>query len=415
MACPFVLMTDSGTAANTHGVDARRLGARTQETSMTTNETEAAVPDAGPPIATTPGVSFSGSRSAPSRLRIGLVLAGAVVLIVAAAATSLAASPGPSSSSNGGSGGSGTTGGSGSGANGGAAGPLNGPGFFAQGGIPGVDDPSDLDLGRLGRIGVGGITITAIDGNQVTLGTPDDWHRTITITSSVKLTKGGQDITLADLKVGDHVRIRQTRNADGTYTVTALAVVVPSIQGNASAITSGGFKVTTRDGSVWTVTVNGSTTYSFGLGTGSLADVKDGQPVRVTGNVTGDNQMTALNVKVAGDRAAGTVGAKTADTITIKKRDGSSVTIHVDADTTFRVAGVQNAKLSDVAVGMAIGITGRARADGSIDADAVVAGNLRGFDRGERNGAGNAPAAPGFAFPNFDAPDSDDGVGVPTA
>jgi hypothetical protein len=407
-------MTDSGTATNTHGVDARRLGARTQETSMTTNETEAAVVDAGPPTATTPGASFGGSPSAPSRLRVGLVLAGAVVLIVAAAATSLAASPSPSAPSNGGTSGSGASGGSGSG-DGGAPGPLGGPGLFALGGIPGVDDPTDVDLGHFGRIGVGGITITAIDGNQVTLGTPDDWHRTITITSSVKLTKGGQDITVADLKVGDHVRISQTRNSDGTYTVTALAVVVPSIQGTASAITSSGFKVTTRDGSVWTVTVDGSTTYSFGQGTGSLADVKDGQPVRVTGNVTGDNQMTALNVKVAGDRAAGTVSAKTADTITIKKRDGSSLTVHVDADTTFRVAGVQNAKLGDVAVGMAIGVTGRARADGSIDADVVAAGNLRGFGRGERKGAGNAPAAPGFALPNFDAPGSDDGVGVPTA
>jgi Domain of unknown function (DUF5666) len=407
-------MTGSGTTTNTQGVDTRRLGARTQETSMTTNETEAAVPDAGPPTVTMPGASFRGSPSAPSRLRVGFVLAGAVLLIAAAAATSLAASPGPSSSANSG-GSSGTAGGSGSGGNGGAPGPLNGPDLFALGGIPGADDPGDLDLGRFGRIGIGGPTITAIDGNQVTLGTPDDWHRTITITSSVKLTKGGQDITVADLKVGDHVRIRQTRNDDGTFTVTAIAVVVPSIQGKASAITSSGFKVTTRDGSVWTVTVDGSTKYSFGRGTGSLADVKDGQPVRVAGNVTGDNQMTALNVQVAGDRAAGTVSAKTADTITIKKRDGSSVTIHVDADTAFHVAGVQNAKLGDVAVGMAIGVTGRARADGSIDADAVVAGNLRGFSRGQRNGAGNAPAAPGFAFPDFNAPGSDDGVGVPTA
>ena len=379
---------------------------------MTSNVTEAAVPDAGPPpTTTTPGVSFSGSPSGPSRLRLGLVVAGAIVLIVAAAATSLAASAPPSTTS-----GSSAAGG-GAGAGNGGTGAANGPGLFALGGVPGLDDGSDLDLGRFGRgIQGGGITITAISGNQVTLGTPDDWHRTITITSSVKLTKGGQDITVSDLKVGDHIRISQTRNDDGSYTVTALTVVVPSIQGKASAITSSGFKVTTRDGSVWTITVDGSTTYSYGQGTGSLADVKDGRPVRVTGNVTGDNQMAALNVKVAGDRAVGTVSAKTADTITIKKRDGSSVTVHVDADTTYRVAGVASAKLSDVAVGMAIGVNGRARSDGSIDADAVAAGDLRGFGRGERNGASKGgPAAPGFMLPNFDAPGVDDGAGVPTA
>ena len=130
------------------------------------------------------------------------------------------------------------------------------------------------------------------------------------------------------------------------------------------------------------MTVNGSTTYGFGQGTGSLADVKDGEGVRVAGTVTADNAMTATNVRVAGDRAAGKVTAKTANTITIERRNGSSLTIHVDADTTYRVAGVEAADLGDVAVDMTIGVTGRTRADGSLDADAVVAGKLRGFGRG---------------------------------
>jgi len=160
---------------------------------------------------------------------------------------------------------------------------------------------------------------------------------------------------VGDLKVGDQVRFRQTRNDDGSYTVTALAVVVPTIHGTASDITSSGFKVTTRDGSVWTVTVNGQTTYGYGQGTGSRSDVKAGEAVRVAGTITADNQMTATSVRVAGDRVVGQVTAKTADSITINKRDGSSVTIHVDADTTYRVAGVENADLGDVAVDMAIG------------------------------------------------------------
>ena len=225
-------------------------------------------------------------------------------------------------------------------------------------------------------------TIAAISGNDITLQTADGWRRTITITSSVELTKGGQPVEVSALNVGDQVRFRQTRNDDGTYTVTAVAVVVPSIRGEASAITSSSFKVTTRDGSVWTVTVNGSTAYQYGQGTGSLADVKEGGTVRVSGTVTGDNQITAITVRVAGDRAVGTVTAKTADTITIKRRDGTTTTIHVDADTTYRVRGVEDATLADVAVDMVIGVTGRARADGSIDADVVGAGKLRGFGRG---------------------------------
>ena len=311
------------------------------------------------------GAVFSGSTGAPSRRRIGLVLGGAAVLLAAAAATSLAASPEPSSSGTPSSGGAQTV-------------PA----------LPGDGPVGGPDFGRFGRPGVGfrDITIASISGNDVTLKTDDGWTRTVTISESVELTKGAQPITVSDLKVGDQVRFRQTRHDDGTYTVTAVAVVVPTIRGTASDITSSGFKVTTRDGSVWTVTVNGSTVYRFGQATGSLADVKDGGRVVVAGETTGDNQLTATTVGVAGDRAVGKVTAKTADSITIETRDGKSVTVHVSADTTYRVAGVDSADLGDVAVDMAVGVSGRGRSDGSIDAATVVAGGMRGFGPGFHHG-----------------------------
>lgn len=373
---------------------------------MTSNETDPTVdpreatasdpatpPRASTPAttpATTPGAAFTGTTGAPSRRRIGLVLGAGAVFAIVAAATSMAADA-PSRDA------------------------VRGGANVALGGTdPALGDAGELGQGRFGRHGFGEITITAISGNAVTLGTPDGWSRTITISDTVDLTKGGQDIAVSDLKVGDQVRFSQTRNADGTYTVTAVAVVVPTVQGTASAISSTGFKVTTRDGSVWTVTVNGSTTYSYGQGTGTLADVKDGQAVRVQGTTTADNQITALNVRVAGDRAVGTVTAKTADTITIRRRDGSSLTIHVDADTTYRVAGVDNADLGDITVDMAIGVSGRARADGSIDADAVATGKgLRG-DRGGGRGEGGLDG-PGLAVPDPADPIIEGVVGVPTA
>ena len=341
----------------------------------------------GPLMSDPPGISFNETTADPSRRRVGLVVGGAVLLVVIAAATSFAASPAPSASN-------------------------SVPGNAALGADPGgLDGPAFFDRGRLGKFGFRDITISAISGNDVTLSTADGWKRTITVTGSMKLTKGGQDIAVGDLKVGDQVRFRQVRNADGTYAVTDLAVVVPTIRGQASGVTSSGFKLTTRDGSVWTVTVNGATKYAFGQGNGSLADVKDGTTVVVAGTSTGDNAMTALGVRVAPDRVVGTVTAKTADSITVQKRDGSSVTIHVGAGTTFRVAGAASAKLSDITVDMAIGVTGRARADGSIDADAVVAGTLRGFRGGKVPGLG----LPGILLPGADGPTFDQGFDGPTA
>jgi Domain of unknown function (DUF5666) len=346
-------------------------------------------PDSRPITTHAPAASFRETTGAPSRRRIGLVVAGAVLLAAAAAATSMAASPTPSGSVNG---------------------SLN----VVLGGDPALDGPLGFDGGRFGRHAFGNITITAISGNDVTLGTPDGWRRTITVTDTMNLTKGGQDIAVSDLKVGDSVRFRQVRNDDGTYTVTDLAVVVPTIRGQASAVTSSGFKVTTRDGSVWTVTVNGSTEYSYGQGDGTLADVKDGTTVVVSGTTTGENAITALGIRVAADRAVGTVSAKTADSITIKQRDGTSLMIHVDADTTYRVAGTEDAKLSDITVDMAIGVTGRARSDGSIDADAVVAGKVRGFGRGDWPRLDGSDL-PGLFRPDLDGPTVDGAPDGPTA
>ena len=330
-------------------------------------------------------VAFSHRTSSPSRMRMAAVGAAAAALVVGVVATSLAASPSPSTS--------GSTNSSGSGA-------AIAPFLAADPGIPGG---VELDHGRFGGVGFRDVTIKAIRGSNVTLATDDGWTRTIAVTSSVKLTKGGQAIELSALKVGDQVRFSQTHNADGTYTVDQIAVVVPSVRGTVSDVSASGFKITTRDGSVWTIAVNGSTTYKHGTGAGTLADITNGTVALVQGNKTADNALTALSVRVAADRAVGTVTAKTANSITIRQRDGSSLTIHVDADTTYRVAGKTTATLADITLDTGIGVSGRKKADGSIDADAVVAGNGRGFfgGRGPKGGA----------FDGFDGPALDPAAG----
>ena len=66
--------------------------------------------------------------------------------------------------------------------------------------------------------------------------------------------------------------------------------------------------------------------------------------------------------------------------------------------------GVEDADLGDVAVDMAIGVSGRERADGSIDADAVAAGIGHGLKRGGGLRGFDGPAVePGnFDFPGFE-------------
>ena len=55
--------------------------------------------------------------------------------------------------------------------------------------------------------GLGGVTITAIDGSKLSLKTADGWTRTITVTTDTTITKGGQAIKVGDLDVGDKHRL----------------------------------------------------------------------------------------------------------------------------------------------------------------------------------------------------------------
>jgi hypothetical protein len=100
--------------------------------------------------------------------------------------------------------------------------------------------------------------------------------------------------------------------------------------------------------------------------------------VVVQGTSAANNAMTAVTVRIQLPRVGGQVTAKSADTITIARRDGSTTTIHVSSSTTYEVAGQTSANLTDVTVGMILVAEGSQRADGSIDATTVVAGTVMG-------------------------------------
>jgi hypothetical protein len=249
----------------------------------------------------------------------------------------------------------------------------------------GRDLADGLGAGSLGfgRGGVGGqITITAIDGNDLSLKTTDGWTRTITVTSATTISEAGQTITVGDLDVGDTIRFSQTASSTGTYTIDAIVVVTPTVGGTVTAESSGSFTLTARDGTAWTITTTGSTAYTLGVSSsaaaGKASDLTVGSVVVVQGTSATNNAMTAVTVRIRLPRVGGEVTATSADTINITRRDGSTTTIHVSSSTTYQVAGQTSASLADVTVGMIVVAEGMQRADGSIDATTVVAGTVMG-------------------------------------
>jgi hypothetical protein len=304
---------------------------------------------------TEPEIHFS-ERLSRRNLQRAVILVGAILAIVVGATITMGASPSASTETPGA-----TT-----------RPPASGdPG-------PTVNSPwKGLGRGDFAGRGRGPITITSITGSNLGLETEDGWTRTIAITSATTVTKDGETIAASELAVGDEIRFRQTRASDGTFTITAIDVVQPKIAGTVTAVGADSITVTGRDGTSRTIITTNSTTYRLGGAAGSRSDVVIGSRIVATGTAGTGDSFTASTVTIKAPRVAGIVTAVMASTITIRQRDGSSMTINVDADTTFGVAGNRAAALGDVTVGMRLIAAGRPKADRSFDASAIRAGNGR--------------------------------------
>lgn len=87
-------------------------------------------------------------------------------------------------------------------------------------------------------MGIGGATIVSIDGSNVSLKTADGWTRMISVTSSTKISRAGQTISLSGLKMGDAIGFRESKASDGTYQIDAISVILPGVVGQITTISA---------------------------------------------------------------------------------------------------------------------------------------------------------------------------------
>ena len=145
----------------------------------------------------------------------------------------------------------------------------------------------------------GGITVTAISGNDISLETEDGWTRTITVDDETEYSKSGDEISLADLAVGDRIGFRQTLEDDGTWTIDVIAVILPHVGGEVTAIDGSTITVEGRAGTTSTITVDGDTTYQVNGDDATLADVEAGMVLVAEGTENAEGSLTATEVKAA--------------------------------------------------------------------------------------------------------------------
>ena len=167
-------------------------------------------------------------------------------------------------------------------------------GFPSTGGIFGFGG----GLPSLGVSSFGGVTIASINGDTIGLKTADGWSRTITLGSSVKITEAGRTMSAADLTVGQSVRLQEKRNSDGTFTVTGLAIVTPSVVGQVTAKTATTITIKRFDGTTQTIDVDSSTTYRIqGAATNNLAAITVGMTIVASGPQATGGPLHAFTVQ----------------------------------------------------------------------------------------------------------------------
>jgi hypothetical protein len=216
----------------------------------------------------------------PTVVRAGMVV-GAALLVVVGAVAAMGASPSPAT----------------------GADPAASASPDASA-APGTIAPKSGHMGgfgmRGGEMGRGGfhdITITAVSGSDISLKTDDGWTRTITATSTTTITKGGATITVGALAVGDEIRFSQEKATDGTYTVTAIVVVLPSVAGEVSAISGDTLTITQPGGTTATIHVSGDTTYQVNGAAGTKSDIKVGSFIVAEGTQRTDGSLDAAAVR----------------------------------------------------------------------------------------------------------------------
>ncbi len=182
------------------------------------------------------------------------------------------------------------------GAQAGAPGQMGGGRDHQGGPRMGFGDQGGPGRGDFAGMGRDAVTVTSNDGTSLGLQTADGWTRTIDSTGVV-LTRDAATIALSDVAVGDRVSIAQTRNADGSYTVTGIAVLPDTVSGTVATIGTDSFTVTQADGTTQTVNVSASTTwYVQGSTTPGIATLTVGHQVSAQGTLAADGSLDATKV-----------------------------------------------------------------------------------------------------------------------
>lgn len=193
---------------------------------------------------------------------------------------------------------------------------------------------------------------------------------------------GIKDATLDDLNVGDRIVALGHKGNDGTFIAKSVAVVPKRprrviVRGKVTAVGDSFLTLETPRQNEVKVLITDKTQFRIpGVPDPDLDDIAVGDRVVVIGHRDQDGNLVAKGVgklpkNVQGHIVRGEVTAIEGRSLEVTTEDGS-VMVHTDENTHFRIPGVRDPGLDDIAVGDFVGAAGRWNEDGSLEARLVV-------------------------------------------
>jgi hypothetical protein len=188
-------------------------------------------------------------------------------------------------------------------------------------------------------------------------------------------------VPLASIHVGDYVQIEALQSANNTYTAVRIEVDqdehLSEIEGVITAISGSSITLRTEHGDEVVVTIGANTRIHRDETILQVSDLHVGDKIEVKALRNADRSLTAVEIELDNDRdheerveVEGVVTAVTSTSVTVRRENGTTVTIAVTGDTVIKKRD-QQATMADIKIGQKLEIKAKRQSDGSLVAVSI--------------------------------------------
>jgi len=210
-------------------------------------------------------------------------------------------------------------------------------------------------------------TIAALDAPAITVDTDEGQVQVLTDDHTRYRIPQVEQPSYNDLAVGDRVIIGALAQSDGTLLARMVAVVPETVHlnGDVTQIAGNNLKIANPEGELLIHTDEHTKFRVPGVENPTLADIKVGDHIHGVAVKRGEGSLWGRIIAVVYEyKFHGQVAAIDGNAVTVNTLDGP-MTVATDANTRFKVPGVENPTLADIKVGDLVFVVAFGQEDGS--------------------------------------------------